>query len=788
MANLLRKLARWLGSVPVRYVDAGLVLAVTLGGLVLFAFTGIGENKRAGFVFVQQIEERTLDLRFALRGERQHDEQIVIVGIDDKTLQNTGSYPFPRKSYAQLVDVLHAGGAKIVGFDVTFPTAESNSATAALLSLRNRLGSSASPETRRTIAELEVSSDQDAAFAAAMKRSGNVLLGHFFLDRDRVKGVNPARAEEYFNIVWGKAIPQMIPVGNAGTPFDLGQAWTANGGSVASGTEANIAPLASAAASYGYLDIASDADGTLRHALLVLGYYHDKDFYLFPSLALEMLREYHKLPDQQVAAYIAPNGLERLEMGATSLHPSRDGTTLINFVGPYQTYTHYSMWDVLQGTVPADAFRDKIVLVGATAIGIGDIRTTPYQGHGRTYMGVEVHANILDNLLHSDEAGRGFLTRGIWEELTDAALILLFGLAFGALFCLLRPLLATATVLLTLAAFCGFVYWAFAIQGRWLSLVIPATTLIVNYAAVTSYRMVFEEREKRRVRKTFGQYLSPDVIALIEKDPERYIRMGGESRELTVMFSDIRGFTTISETLEPCAVVQLLNEYLSQMTDAVFQEQGTLDKYIGDAVMAFWGSPYPQQDHAARACRSALEMMRRLEQLNARWKSLGKPQFDIGVGIHTGTMNVGNMGSDRRLSWTVIGDNVNLASRLEGVNKEYRCHILITEATWTLVHEQFAARLLDRIRVKGREREAVAIYELLGDASQSPAFAPRIRAYGEAMAAYAAEDWRLAAERFAALLRDFPEDGPAQVMHDRCMQFHLIPPTNWTGIYDLHHK
>ena len=207
------------------------------------------------------------------------------------------------------------------------------------------------------------------------------------------------------------------------------------------------------------------------------------------------------------------------------LRPSHDGTAIINYAGPYGTYQHYSMWDVINGTLPAGTFKDKIVLVGATAEAIGDIRNTPYQG-GEPYMGVEVHANIIDNLLHSQEKGQSFLTRGLNEEMIDAAFIVIFGLVFGFLFSRIPPLYSTISLLLTLAAFAWFAYFSFAREGRWLSFVIPAGTLAANYAAITSYRMIFEEREKRKIRKSFSQYLSPGVIALIEEDPQKYIRSG----------------------------------------------------------------------------------------------------------------------------------------------------------------------------------------------------------------------------------------------------------------------
>ncbi len=265
-------------------------------------------------------------------------------------------------------------------------------------------------------------------FAASLKQAGNVVLGHLFLDAERARNADPKLEEEYFNIVWAKSFPQVLKVKSKdGHDFDLNRAWVENGGTVAAGAEANITRLAEAAQSYGFIDINPDPDGTLRHALLIIRY-RDQDF--FPSLALQTLREYEQIPDQDIAAYLAENGLERIQFGKHELHPSHDGTAAINYVGPYGTYPHYSMWDVMSGTTSAEAFKDKIVFVGATAKAVGDLRNTPFQS-GEAYMGVEVHANILDNLLHSGEAERTFLIRGPKEEMGDIAFIVLFGLGPG---------------------------------------------------------------------------------------------------------------------------------------------------------------------------------------------------------------------------------------------------------------------------------------------------------------------------------------------------------------------
>jgi adenylate cyclase len=777
--------SRWLGTFTARQVDLALALLVTLTGLVLFAYTGIGGSTQAGFLFLQNIEQRSLDMRFAARGQRPHDERIVIVGIDEKTLQNVGSFPLPRTSYALLVNRLSAGGAGVIAFDATFPTPENNSAAQALSRLQSELGTSATATVTAKIKALEAAGDHDGILAASLQQSGKVVLGHLFLDKERARASDPKRAEEYFNIVWAKAFPQVLKAKSKGRDFDMNRAWIDNGGNVYAGAEANITQLAEAAASYGYLNISPDPDGTLRRGLLIVRY-QDQDF--FPSLAMQAVREYEKIPDQEIAAYISENGLERIQFGRHSLKPWQDGSVLINYTGPFHTYKHYSMWDVLNGSVPPETFKDKIVIIGGTALGIGDLRNTPFQKQDAGYMGVEVHANIIDNLLHSDEKARTFLTRGLNEEMIDTGMILVFGLVFGFWFSRIKPLYSTLSLFLTLGVFAWFIYYSFARWGLWLSCVIPAGTLVINYAVITSFRMIFEEGEKRKIRKTFGQYLSPGVIGLIEKDPQKYIRPGGETKDLTVMFSDIRGFTTMSEGLTADELVLLLNEYLGEMTEVIFHNLGTLDKYIGDAIMAFWGSPYPQTDHAYRACRCSLQMIQALDKLNAKWKAEGRKQIAIGVGLNTGPVNVGNMGSAKRLAWTVMGDNVNLASRLEGITKEYRGRIVISEGTYREVADKFVCRDLDKIRVKGKNLP-VTIYELLDFAENKQKYEPLLTRYNHAMEAYRAQNWREAASRLGELLTHFPDDGPTQIFMDRVLEFmQNAPEADWDGVYVMKTK
>ncbi|HZP22207.1 MAG TPA: adenylate/guanylate cyclase domain-containing protein, partial [Terriglobales bacterium] len=670
-------LAQWSS----RHAHAAIALAATVVGLLLFAYSGIGQSGKAAFVFLQDIEQRSLDFRFLLRGRREPDPRIVIVGMDEKTLQEIGSFPLPRSSYALLVRQLKQDGARVIGFDEDFPLPAGSEALSVLSKLEHDFSGNKKEEQ-----ELEAAAkraDVDAQFADALKDAGNVVLGHLFLDADRARFADPKQAQDYLNIVLFKAFPQIFPVGSKN--LDMAKAWQDAGGPVYQGVEPNLLLYTQSAASYGFFNINSDGDGTLRRALLMSRY--GKDDY-FPSLDLMILQQFESIPDQQIAAYISPDGLERIQFGSHNLHPRTDGTALINYVGPYRSYPQYSMTDVVHGRVPAEVFRDKIVLVGATALAIGDLRNTPFS-QGSSYMGVEVHANILDNLLHSAEPHRTFLVRSFREEMVDIGFIILFGAIFGVWLGRTRPLTATAATIVLLTLFAGFVYFGFVHWGRWYSLVVPGSTLILAYLGSISYRVFFEEREKRKIRKQFGMFLAPGVIALIEKDPDKYFRPGGETKELSILFSDIRDFTTMSEGMSPDDLVRMLNEYFNAMIDVLYKNLGTLDKFIGDAIMAFWGSPYPQEDHAFHACNCALQMRDRLIELNSDWERRGMRHIAIGLGINSGPVSVGNIGSEKRLSWTVMGDNVNLASRLEGMTKQYRVAVLINETTHEQVKEQF---------------------------------------------------------------------------------------------------
>jgi adenylate cyclase len=401
--------------------------------------------------------------------------------------------------------------------------------------------------------------------------------------------------------------------------------------------------------------------------------------------------------------------------------------------------------------------------------------------------GVEMHANAFTTLV----AARFFteqqfpVTAGIiW------LMALLTGLAAARLSIVPSALIAFAVGFVYMIGASAYVNVDWDVEGVAIpNVVYPPLALLLTFLCVTIYRVVFEQAETRATRSAMGKYLSPAILTEVLKDPDQ-LRLGGEKRVMTALFSDIRGFTSISEKLDPADLVALLNEYLSVMTDIVHKWEGVLDKYMGDAIMAWWGAPTDQPDHAYRGCMTALEMRAELAKLHATWTERGVPKLEMGVGLNTGPMVYGNTGSYERFDFTVLGDAVNLASRLEGVNKEYGSNVIISETTLAEAKDHdLVVRFLDKIEVKGKT-EPVGIYELIGVAgSCAPHIPDLLAAWDTAMALYQARTFDLAEKAFERVLEIVPSDGPATVYAERCRELHERPPApDWDGVFVMTHK
>jgi adenylate cyclase len=773
-------------------------IGVTLAALGVYFLTFLGERPTPIFAFLQRLEFNALDTRFRYRPAKATpaDPRIVIVDIDQRSQEQLGKWPFSRTNFAKMLAVLRADGAKVVAFDITFDYPDMTAAPArsilADLEERKKRGEAVDAQYEAWVRGLISEYDADAAFGAALERCGPVVLGNFFLEKEETDGIDKARLDEYGDLIdWFALSKNSVNSATGKQDFaELVKKYNREGNLFAA-TVANIPALANPddpeKTAMGFFNISADSDGVLRRTMLTVPFGRSAkvgEWQMYGSLEVQAVRLYLGLAASQLTVNYGPVGIVSLDFGnKLRVRPDSTGHMQINYHGPRGAYRYHSVADVVARKFPPGTFRDKIVLVGASATAIGDLRTPPYGGID--YPGVEVHANVIDNLLHQD-----FLVRGAKQALWDFVLICSFGIPLGLWMALVSPRWMWSGLAL-LAPLVAVDYTMF-LRGWWLNFTIPAMTLTGNVVLVSLYRVLIEEKEKRRVRSAFGQYLSPEVIRRLLVNPQL---VEPRKTNVTVMFSDIRGFTTISEMLDAQDLAVFLNEYLSDMTRIVFENQGTLDKYIGDAVMAFWGAPFEEPGHAKRACDTALDMMRHVRKLQKKWEAEGKPHLDIGIGLNTGVASVGNMGSSLRYGYTALGDAVNLSSRLESMNKEYGTHILVTETCYESAKDaNFLFRELDLIRVKGKV-QPVTIYELLGRRSElrvdgvGTELRERLDRFARARDLYGGRQWDKAQGAFGSILAQWPDDGPSRTYWKRCQEYLFEePPHSWDGVFTMTSK
>jgi len=762
-------------------------LVVTLLFLSVYIFVFVGEPRTPLAEFVRRYELTTLDTRFLLRGTASPDKRIVIVAIDQRSQEVLGRWPFSRTNFAKMLDAVREDGARVTAFDVTFSKPdETVEPIRQLRATMEKQGADA--KVLAEVKKLEAEFNTDQRFAEAIERFPKVVLGNFFFySQADMAGLDEATLNEYARLLAYFPYPQTRAAKsargeqsfvNAIKQYEVLEL-------LPRGAQANIPILTDALRgdnkATGFFNIFTDPDGVVRRVPLAIPYGRSEkrsEWDLYASVDVQAIRFFLDLPLEKIIITFGETGIEGLEFGQSiSVQPDELSRMMVNYQGPTGSYQTISIADVVNRKFPAGTFKDKIVLVGATATAIGDLRTTPF---GRLdYPGVEIHANVIDNILNQK-----FLIRDFAQVLTDYFFIFLFGVPVGMWLALSQPRWMWLSLFLLLP-FGGIVQWAFT-RGGWLNFVMPAGTLVANSVGVSLYRVLVEEREKRKVRGAFQQYLSPEVIRRLLESPDM---VKPRKVEISVMFSDIRGFTTISEKLDAQELATFLNGYLGDMTKIVFRNQGTLDKYIGDAVMAFWGAPFEESGHAVKACRAALDMMARVTELQREWKAKGRPVLDIGLGINTGVSSVGNMGSDLRYGYTAMGDAVNLASRLEGLNKEYGTHIIISESSYLSARApDFIFRELDLIRVKGK-LQPVTIYEVLAYRESGRAFIELSELFARGRGCYKRRDWRQAMGYFEKCLERWPDDGPAKVFRARCEEYLLEEPDPaWDGVYVMKHK
>jgi adenylate cyclase len=725
----------------------------TASGLAILAFFLL---HAAGFVrteILARLEALAYDARVRLTLPGTPDPRVVIVDIDEKSLAEEGRWPWSRDRVALLLDKLFdAHKVAVVGFDVVFAEADASSGLPVLEALAHGELSN-TPGFRDAVSRLAPKLDRDAAFARALSNRP-VVLGVYFTSETGFREVRR-----------GGVLPAPAFPRKALTSFD--NAWV-----LATGYGANLPALQTAAGAAGHMNHQLDDDGVARRVPLVIEF----DGAHYEALSVAVVRRL--LGGAALDAGTAQAGdyhaVERFGVAGLDVPVDVNGAALVPFRGRAGTFRYVSASDVLRDRVPAGTLAGKVVLVGTTAPGLMDLRATPV---GNVFPGVEVHANMVSGILSGSVR-----ERPAWEAGAELALILVSGVVLLVLLPRCGVFASTLACVFALAAITGANFWAWNARLV-LPLVAPLLLVLALWVWHTAFGYFVEARAERQITRLFGQYVPPELVDEMARDPGCY-SMDGESHEMTVLFSDIRSFTTLSEGLSPKDMVALMNAFFTPMTEIIHRHRGTIDKYIGDAIMAFWGAPLADPEHARHAAEAATEMRAALVKLGGEFATRGWPKLDAGIGINSGTMNVGNMGSEFRRAYTVMGDAVNLASRLEGLTKKYRVPVILGEETRrALVDQEFVE--LDRVRVKGK-KESVAIYDGRALTPQRREAAQRFAA---ALAACRARDWASAQAGFEALADDAMLSGPVALYLGRIARFRADPPpADWDGVFAFDEK
>lgn len=695
---------------------------------------------------LQQLDRKIYDAFLVAQHGGMPAPAPAVVDIDERSLAAYGQWPWPRYLTARLISRLTEDGAAAVALDILLSEPDRSSPAHLRAGLRRdfdlNVGFTGLPP------KLE---DNDALLAETLARAP-ALLGMFL----RFSG-NPPSPD---SLPPATGVAEQTP---PGSPSPRERLLVARDALLP-------LPVFLRAAPAGVINAAPDADGVIRAVPLVavLG---DK---IYANLSLRALMLAMDISTMILRS--GPDGLEQIRIGPLSIPVTPAGNMYVAFRGPHGVYPYFSAVDVLEERVSAEEIRGRVLFVGSSAAGLQDIRATPFDP---VYPGVETHAAVVDTIL-----SRTFRLVPSWTPGAQVLAILLAGLT-AALACGLARPIVYLPLGLGLAGGAVFGSWRLFGQGIFLSPLYVTLTVAAESLVLLFVRFRQEERQKRILRRAFSRYVAPEVVARIaERGSDVFT---GEEREVTLLFTDVRGFTSLSEKLRPDQVVALLNRYFTPMTACIRHNDGTLDKFIGDAIMAFWNAPLDVADHPAKAVRTALRMHELLRELNMSLATEFGVRLAIGAGVHTGAVHVGNMGSEELLDYTCIGDNVNLASRLEGLCPKYGVDIIVSGETARRCGKDLYFRPLDTIRVKGkthpvrictvlRPEEAAGRQEELAEAET-------------AMAAYQQGDFVAAEQLFAALRETYPDDGILYSLYlRRCRELAASPPVVWDGVWTFDSK
>lgn len=710
------------------------------------------------YPFLQKLENWTYDARLNFTRPNTMDNQIVIVDIDEISLARVGRFPWKRDKLATLVtNLFDHFQIKTLGFDIVFAEKDDSSGLDAFLKLaQNEL--SKNRQFIQTLNRIRPSLEFDELFARSMVNR-NIVLGYYFKS-----SIQPEELEKVGQLP--VAITKMDDEWSQRLPINK-----------AKGYGANLSLLQKSATAGGYFDNPFvDRDGVFRRVPLIQSYNN----YLYSSLALATARA--ALQNPRLELLVESDGkksgqdyyaLEAINLGKYQIPVDHNGAAYVPYRGRAGSFPYVSAYKILDKSADSTILKDKIVLVGTSAPGLLDLRSTPVQN---VFPGVEVHANIISGILNQT-----INHKPAWISGYEFLMLILVAVAVTLVLTFLSPALAAfSSIAIMLGVIGGTVLaWNYNLI---LPLASPMLLIGLLFLLHMTYGFFIESRGKRQLAHMFGQYIPPELVDEMSASSSEF-SLEGESREMTVLFSDVRGFTTISEGLDPKELTRLMNALLTPMTRVIHNNRGTIDKYMGDAIMSFWGAPLQDPEHAHHALYAAFEMMSELKVMQKEFKEKGWPEVKIGIGINTGVMNVGNMGSEFRVAYTVLGDAVNLGSRLEGLTKAYGVDIIVSETTKLAVKE-FIFRELDLVRVKGKQ-EPIAIFEPIGHRNDvSKDITSELARYKQALMTFRRQDWDKAEVEFFNLSRSYPGRFLYEEYLNRITNYRQNPPgENWDGVY-----
>jgi adenylate cyclase len=704
---------------------------------------------------LQRMENILYDLRLRATAVNTVDDRIVIIDIDEESLAKEGRWPWRRDKLAYLVDMLFDYyNVKLLGFDVVFSEPD----TSGGVELLEKLASGPLQKDANFLSTLETVRPQlsyDDLFAKSLENRP-IVLGYSASHK----------------------IEKTPEVGMLPSPLTAADQHPFSSLLFEEKSyAANLPKLQTAAMSGGFFNNPNvDEDGVYRRLPLLINY--NNQIYEALSLAL-----YRTLLGKPEVKFITGEGyggsntdsqLEELEIEGFPIPVDQTSTLLVPYRGRQGSFPYVSATDVLNGVLDQDKLNDKIVIVGTSAAGLLDLRVTPVQN---LYAGVEVHANILSGLL--DQTIKSRPSYIVAAEFTELLLICLLSIFIFPRLSVFSSALIFSVLLIagiTLNFYC-WAYWNIDTV-----LATPITLLTALYGIQIFFGFFFESRKKKQMGNMFGQYIPPELVEQMSQSDEEF-SLKGESREMTVLFSDVRGFTTISEGMEPQELCELINDILTPVTRVIHEHKGTIDKYIGDAIMAFWGAPMHNPQHASYAVKAGLAILQALTTIQKDFKAKGWPEVDIGIGLNTGKMSVGNMGSQFRIAYTIMGDAVNLGSRLEGLTKQYGVKMIVSESTLQAAPE-FIYRELDKVRVKGKHKP-ITIYEPLGVTEDiSPEQLQTLHLLNQGLHSYRQQQWTSAQSIFEQLAKQFPHDKLYSIYLERIAYYLESPPEiDWDGAF-----